>query len=189
MNRIIILSATDRPNSKALQIAKYVAAKFSQTGAEADIVSLEYFPLASVAGGKYGNSIPEVEAFNDKILSADGIVFIVPEYNGSFPGILKVFIDYLPFPQAFSNQPLAFIGEAAGAFGALRAVEQLQQICAYRNALMFPERVFIQRVNRNFDMENGISDEKANGFLESMISNFAEFVSQIRQPSFVSENN
>lgn len=185
MNRIVLLSATDRPNSKALEIAGYLDRKFRNEDTLPDIVSLEEYPLTLVAGGRYGDAIPEIEAFNERILSADGVVFIVPEYNGSFPGILKMFIDYLPFPQAFLNLPLAFVGEASGAFGGLRAVEQLQQICAYRNALMFPERVFIQRVNQNFSPDTGISDAKTNEFLESMIRNFADFVSVFKQAESV----
>ena len=181
MKRIVLLSATDRPNSKAIEIAGYLKRKFINEGALPEIVSLEEYPLTSVAGGRYGDAIPEVEAFNERILSADGVVFIVPEYNGSFPGILKMFIDYLPFPRAFKNLPLAFVGEASGAFGGLRAVEQLQQICGYRNALMFPERVFIQRVNQNFSPETGISDVKTNEFLDSLIQNFTEFVSEMKQ--------
>jgi chromate reductase len=185
MKRIVLLSATDRPGSKALEIAGYMKQKFAMAGTNPEIVSLEDYPLESVAGGKYGKYLPDVEAFNEKVISADGVLFIVPEYNGSFPGILKMFIDYLPFPEAFRNLPLAFVGEASGAFGALRAVEQLQQICGYRNALMFPERVFIQRVNQNFDKETGIADAKTNEFLESMIRNFAEFVSEFKQSEFV----
>jgi chromate reductase, NAD(P)H dehydrogenase (quinone) len=185
MKRIVLLSATDRPSSKALEIAGYLKKKFEQTGMSPEIVSLEDYPLESVAGGRYGVDIPEVTAFNKRVISADGVVFIVPEYNGSFPGILKMFIDYLPFPEAFQNLPLAFVGEAAGAFGALRAVEHLQQICGYRNALMFPERVFIQRVNQNFDKDSGIADAKANEFLDSMIRNFSDFVSEYRYAELV----
>jgi chromate reductase, NAD(P)H dehydrogenase (quinone) len=185
MKRIVLLSATDRPSSKALEIAGYLKTRFEHTGTQPEIVSLEDYPLERVAGGRYGASIPEVEVFNERVLSADGLVFIVPEYNGSFPGILKMFIDYLPFPEAFRNLPLAFIGEASGAFGALRAVEHLQQICGYRNALMFPERVFIQRVNQNFDKDTGIADAKTNEFLESLIRNFTDFVSAYRHAELV----
>lgn len=185
MKRIVLLSATDRPSSKALEIAGYLKTKFEQTGMCPYIVSLEDYPLELVAGGRYGADIPEVEAFNERVLSANGLVFIVPEYNGSFPGILKMFIDYLPFPEAFRNLPLAFVGEASGAFGALRAVEHLQQICGYRNAMMFPERVFIQRVNQNFDKDTGIADAKTNEFLESMIRNFSDFVSEYRHAELV----
>ena len=109
-------------------------------------------------------------------MKADGLVFVIPEYNGSFPGILKVFIDYLPFPEAFEKMPMAFIGEAAGAFGGLRSVEQFQMIANYRNALQFPERVFISRVTQEFDPEDGIEDDFKQKLLLSQVNNFIKFV-------------
>lgn len=171
-----IISSTDRPGSNALKVSNYVKTLYEEAGAEVDVISLEDYPLEKVAGGKYGKGIPEVEAFNAPIINADGLIFVIPEYNGSFPGILKVFVDHLPFPEAFEKMPMAFIGEAAGAFGALRSVEQFQMIANYRNALQFPERVFIARVNKEFDEETGIRDEFTQSLLESQVSNFVKFV-------------
>jgi NAD(P)H-dependent FMN reductase len=173
---IKIISSTDRPNSWALKISNYVSELYKSKGVDADVVSLEDFPLVDVIGGKYGKDIPSVEEFRKPILEADGIVFVIPEYNGGFPGILKVFIDYLPFPEAFEKMPMSFIGEAAGVFGALRPVEQFQMVANYRNALQFPERVFIPRVSKEFDPESGLKDDFKQNLLESQITNFIEFV-------------
>ena len=175
MPKITILSATDRPGSMALKVSKFVQTKFNEQGAETDLVSLEDYPLADVAGGKYGTDIPSVIDFNERVLDADGLVLVIPEYNGSFPGILKVFVDYLPFPEAFEKLPIAFIGEAAGAFGALRAVEQMQLIANYRNALNFPERVFMQRVSKIFNEEDGITDQMTAQLMDSLVANFTSF--------------
>ena len=71
---------------------------------------------------------------------------------------------------------MAFIGEAAGAFGALRSVEQFQMIANYRNALQFPERVFIARVNKEFDEETGLKDEFTQSLLNSQVTNFVKFI-------------
>ncbi|MDG5767948.1 NAD(P)H-dependent oxidoreductase [Balneolales bacterium ANBcel1] len=179
MNTIAILSGTDRPGSQALKVANHIKPLYEAHGVEARVISLEEFPLGEVAGGKYGQSLPEVEAFRNRVLEADGIVMVIPEYNGSFPGILKVFIDYLPFPEAFDKKPIAFVGEAAGAFGALRAVEQLQMVCSYRNAHNYPERVFIQRVRNNFSEDEGIKDKMVAELLESQVKGFIRFVASL----------
>lgn len=180
MTTITLLSATDRPGSMALKIARYLKPLYEKEGVDAQIVTLEDFPLTEVAGGKYGQSIPPVEDFRNKVIDADGVLLIIPEYNGSFPGILKLFLDYLPFPEALNKKPLAFIGEAAGAFGALRAVEQFQAICAYRNAHIFPERVFFQRVNSLFDENKGITDPLLSELLEAQIKGFTSFVKGVK---------
>ncbi|MFO8030781.1 MAG: NADPH-dependent FMN reductase [Cyclonatronaceae bacterium] len=178
MKTISILSGTDRPGSMALKVAHYIKPLYEQQGVQAKVVSLEDFPLQETIGGNYGQELPKIETFREEVIGADGIVMVIPEYNGSFPGILKLFVDYLPFPDAFQKKPIAFIGEAAGAFGALRSVEQMQMICSYRNAYNYPERVFLQRVNKIFNEEQGIMDKMIAELLDSQIRGFVQFVSQ-----------
>lgn len=176
-----IISGTDRPNSNALKISEYVKSLYLEKGADVDIISLEDFPLEEVVGGRYGKKIPVIEKFRAPVIEADGLIFVIPEYNGSFPGVLKMFIDYLPFPEAFEKMPMAFIGEANGAFGGLRAVEQFQMVANYRNALQFPERVFIPRVKKEFTEEEGLKDEFKQKLLESQVENFLKFVASVQQ--------
>lgn len=179
MTKIAIVSGTDRPNANALMISKYLEKAYKAQGIDAYIIDLKDFPLASVVGGKYGKENASLEAFNKPFLDADGVVMVVPEYNGSFPGILKLFIDYLPFPSAFASLPMAFVGEASGSFGALRPVEQLQMVAAYRNAYLFPERLFINQVHQNFDPEKGPVNELQNELLGKQVVNFIDFVKRL----------
>lgn len=176
-----IISSTDRPNSNALRVSKYVETLYQKEGVDVEVISLKDFPLEEVVGGRYGKSIPAVEKFRKPIINADGLIFVIPEYNGSFPGILKMFVDHLPFPEAFEKMPMAFIGESAGAFGALRSVEQFQMIANYRNALQFPERVFIPRVKSEFDEEKGLKDSFKQQLLQSQVTNFVKFVESVQK--------
>lgn len=175
-----IISSTDRPGSVSLSVSNYVKSLYEKEGVFAEVISLEDFPIQDVAGGKYGKNIDSVNAFREPILKADALLFVIPEYNGSFPGILKLFIDYLPFPQAFVKMPMAFIGVAAGAFGGLRAVEQFQQVVNYRNAIQFPERVFIQRVNAIFDPLQGLFNELQQQLLLDQTRGFITYVNSLR---------
>ncbi|MTI86520.1 MAG: NAD(P)H-dependent oxidoreductase [Balneolaceae bacterium] len=175
-----IISGTDRPNSNALKVSEYVKSLYEAEGVEAEIIDMQDFPLADVAGGKYGTEIPSVTNFRKPVVEADGVIFVIPEYNGSFPGVLKVFVDYLPFPEAFTKLPMAFIGEASGGFGGLRAVEQFQMIANYRNALQFPERVFIPRVEKEFDLQKGLDDPFKQNLLESQVRNFIKYVEAVQ---------
>jgi len=188
MMDIRIISGTDRPKSNALKVAKYLKPRYEEQGAAVDLVDLQRFPIRDVQGGKYGKDIPKVNKFVKPIVSADGLVFVVPEYNGGYPGILKLMIDYLPFPNALEKMPVCLLGESAGAFGALRAVEQLQLVLGYRNAYLFPERVFISRVNKNFDPQKGVRDEMQRELLTSQIHNFTQYVKNIRSHEPVSDS-
>lgn len=178
MNTIHILSSTDRPGSNALKVSNYVK-EFMDDKTNVELFSLKDFPYADVVGGKYGKDIESVKSFNDAFLDADGFLFVVPEYNGGFPGVLKLFIDYLPFPDAMYKMPVSFIGEAAGSFGALRPVEHLQQILSYRKALIYSERMFISGVDKNFDREDGLKSDMLQGLLEDQLTGFITFVEQV----------
>jgi chromate reductase, NAD(P)H dehydrogenase (quinone) len=180
MIKVHILSSTDRPNSNALKVAEYAEGILSGY-AETKLYSLCDFPLQEVVGGKYGKTPEAVQSYNSDFLDADGFLFVIPEYNGGFPGILKLFYDYLPFPESFEKAPVSLIGEAAGAFGALRAVEQFEQLLKYRKAYIFPERMFIQRVNKQFDEEEGLSSEKLQEALEKQLCEFPEFVKKLKK--------
>lgn len=171
-----IISSTDRPNSKSLEVSNYVKTLYETEGVNPEVISLEDFPLSDVVGGLYGDKIPSIHNFREPILTADALLFVIPEYNGGFPGVLKMFIDYLPFPGAFEKIPMAFIGVAAGAFGGLRPVEQFQMVANYRNAIQFPERVFINRVSSEFDPKTGLKNDFQQQLLEAQTKKFIRFV-------------
>lgn len=173
--KINILSSTDRPGSNALKVSGYAKRKLDEK-ADVQILSLMDFPFQDVLGGRYADDIDSVDKFNERFLDADGILFVIPEYNGGFPGVLKVFFDYLPFPEALGGMPVSLIGEAAGAFGALRPVEQFSQLLMYRNAIIYPERMYIQRVNDVFDEEQGLKKESLQKKLVHQLETFPEFV-------------
>lgn len=178
---IIIISATDRPKARALDISYYLKALYMKAGANAEILNLQDFPITAVAGGKYGKAIPEVKEFIEPVLGADGLVFVIPEYNGSYPGILKLFVDYLPFPSAFTGMPIAFIGESKGIFGGMRAVEQFQMVVNYRNALQLPERLFIPKVHEEFEMESGLKDPFKQELLLLQVEKFVKFIRDVKK--------
>lgn len=70
--------------------------------------------------------------FGERIDAADAVVIVVPEYNHSFPGELKVAIDSLK-PQ-WSAKPIGFVSYG-GRGGGLRAVEQLRLVFAELHAV------------------------------------------------------
>src|SRR6188508_2024768 len=106
--RIVVVPGTNRAGSLSLNLAKLVAADHRALGAEVDLLELN-LGAEFLAPDAYKNPAPAVKALVDRFLAADGVVFIVPEYNGSYPGVLKLFVDMLPYPQSFDRRPCAFI--------------------------------------------------------------------------------
>lgn len=175
-----IISGTDRANSHALHIAKYLKKRYQSEQVSADIIDLQCFPLLKATDGKYHDKAEAINRFNKPLLKADGVIFVCPEYNGGYPGILKLFIDYLPYPVSFHKKPVCFVGESNSPFGGQRAVEQLQQVIGFQNAYMLPERVFIPRVKENFDADTGIKNAYQQNLLNEQINHFIHFVKQFK---------
>jgi chromate reductase len=178
---ITVISGTNREGSHSARVARYVAQLHRQLGAETHLLDLQNLPPALLAPGAYAEKPSGFqEAFVEPVLRAHGLVIVVPEYNGGFPGALKLFIDMLPFPEAFESRPAAYIGVAAGQFGALRPVEQLQMIFGYRNALNFNERVFLAGASRYFKEEGQPGDDDLAARLERQAKNFQTFIAALR---------
>lgn len=176
---ILIISGTNRPNANALRIAKILAATYQRLDVPFDLLSLTDLPADMFQPGAYAAKPPSVQALQKRVLDALGLHVVTPEYNGSFPGVLKYFIDMLKFPESFDAKPVAFVGEANGAWGALRAVEQLQHVFGYRNAHIFPERVFIAAIKEKFDADGNLIDTAIASRLTHQAERFAQYAAHM----------
>ena len=178
---ICIISGTIRAGSNSLKISTQVADIYRGLGETVELVDLQELPPEAFLPGIFSEK-PEAltKNFTDKVLNADGLVVVVAEYNGSFPGILKHFIDLLPFPESFDCRPVAFIGLAAGYHGALRAVEQLQMVFAYRNAYLFNRRVFIPGVYKVLGEDGSVTDEEVSKRLSEQAELFRDYVRRLK---------
>lgn len=147
---------------------------YTAEGAPAQVLDLIDLPAEIYAPEAYKHKPEAFLVFQERVLAADGLHVVVPEYNGSFPGALKYFIDMLKFPECFEHKPVTFTGLADGVWGGLRAVEQLQMVFNYRNAYILPERVWFPRFKRIVD-EHQITDELLRTLLEDQVKRFIKF--------------
>jgi NAD(P)H-dependent FMN reductase len=172
---ILIISGTNRPGANALKIARIIEAHLKADGVATDFLSLAELPKEVFDGAAYATKPPGMVAIQQRVLDAKGLHVVTPEYNGSFPGVLKYFIDMLKFPESFERKPVAFTGESAGSWGALRSTEQLIQIFHYRNAHVYPERVFIPGIGKALDEQGKLIDPALNDRLAAQARGFAKF--------------
>jgi NAD(P)H-dependent FMN reductase len=176
---ILVISGTNRAASNAVKVARSLVEHYRAANVPAELFSLTELPCNVFHPDSYATKPPEMLAVQQRVLAAAGLHVVTPEYNGSFPGVLKYFIDLLKFPESFEHKPVAFVGEAAGAWGALRAVEQLQHIFGYRNAHVFPQRVFIPMVKEKFDAAGKLIDPELDARLAKQVQGFANFVRRL----------
>jgi len=177
---IVVLSGTNRPENRTSRVAQFAASILRRLGREAEILDLRDLPPKIFDSASYAEKPPEFEPFQQAILTAEGILTVLPEYNGSFPGVLKYFLDMLRFPESLVGKPAAFIGVAAGEWGGLRAVEQMEMIFQYRSAHLFGKRVFLKGIHTLLDDRGELKDPALRARVEGMVSGFAGFCDAVR---------
>lgn len=172
---MVIISGTNREGSLSSVFSHALNEIYQDKGVSSKVLELAELPPETFSPSAYTEKPAKVLEFTKDILSASGLVIVVPEYNGSMPGALKLFIDLLPYPDSFEGRPICYIGIASGQFGALRPVEHLQQVFGYRNAYNFPKRVFVPAVHNVASRENGITDSELQSRLAGQADDFIQF--------------
>ena len=176
---IVVVCGTNRDGALSRLLATEIAESYRQRDCSVDLLDMAELPQATLLSSAYKEPAEDVSAIVGRFLKSDGAVFVVPEYNGSYPGVLKLFVDMLPYPEGFDSRPCAFVGLAAGQFKGLRAVEHFQGVAGYRNAHMFPRRLFIGDSYKQF-VDGKLSDDELTERLKEQADGFIEFVNCIK---------
>ena len=126
--RVGVIAGSTRPNRRSPAIAHWVASDPGQQHLHLEVVDLATFdlpmlgePLAAVFGTYEHDTTRRWAA---AIASYHAYVIVVPEYNASFPAVLKNALDHLY--AEWNDKPVAFVGY--GMSGGGRAVGQLRQV-------------------------------------------------------------
>ena len=144
-------------------------------------MDLAHLPPEIFLSTSYVEKPASFRPFADAVLQSSGLIVVTPEYNGGMPGVLKYFIDMLKFPESFQKRPVCFVGVAAGIWGALRPIEQLQHIFGYRNAFIYPERVFLPQINNLLNEAGRLTDPELLGRLKAQAEGFVDFVERLQK--------
>jgi NAD(P)H-dependent FMN reductase len=176
---IVVISGTNRPGSQTRKIAGLAEEILRDAGENVSLLDLAELPSELFAASSYDTKPDGFAPFQGAVIEAHGILTVTPEYNGSFPGVLKYFIDMLKFPESLVDKPAAFIGLSAGRWGALRAVEQLEMIYQYRQVHLYGTRVFLPGINRLLDESGQLRDPEITDRLREMVLGFSEFCKRL----------
>ena len=171
----LIISATNRSDSNSLKISQYYQKQLQQQGVETQILALTDLPESIINNGKYGTINPDMVPIQDIITNSQKFIFVVPEYNGSFPGILKLLIDSVKFPDSFFGKKAALVGHSTGKYGNIRGVDHLTGICNYVNLNVMPLKIHIPYINKELDEKGDFFKEDTIKFTHQQINQFVNF--------------
>lgn len=157
---ITIISGTNRIDSISSLISNYYKTFFDEKGEVNQILDLATLPVDFIYSALYENTGKNTafNAFQEVIDTSDKFVFVVPEYNSSFPGVLKAFLDGLRYPSSFEGKKGALTGISSGAQGGGLALSHLTDILNYLGMHVMPLKVKLSRIEKNINDSTIIND-------------------------------
>jgi chromate reductase len=172
---VTIISGTNRPNSSTYKLALYYQKKLREKGVEAGLLSLTRLPANIIETDLYGKRSADFQPIQDIVSQTEKFLFVIPEYNGSFPGALKVFIDACNFPDSFYEKKAALTGLSSGKYGNIRGIDHFTGVCHYLNLHTMPLKLHIPNIRSEMDKDGHVTGEDTIRFIDEQIAKFILF--------------
>lgn len=113
------------------------------------------------------------QEFKNKILAADGIILVTPEYNRSVSAALKNAVDWASRPygqNAFAGKPVLISGVSVGKVGTAVAQSHLRTIMLYLDAQVIGQpELYLGPASELFDAQGAISQESTKDLLKKAL--------------------
>lgn len=163
---ITVIAGTNRKGSRTKQVAKYYFEILQDlTGEECKLFALEDLDDSFVHSLMYEKEYQDAglaKAQDDYFTPANKLIFVVPEYNGSFPGIFKIFLDAISirnYKENFEDKKVALVGVASGRAGNLRGLDHLTTSLNYLKMNIYHNRFPIAKIDEVMDKTGVITDD------------------------------
>lgn len=168
---ITVIIGTNRVNSVSRQVALQYQKLLAKHGQESNLIDLADLPTDFMSTALYENQgtnahfNPTLQLMRD----SNKFAFIVPEYNGSFPGVLKLFLDGLDYPDNLRGKKGGLIGLSSGVQGGVMAMSHLTDIFNYLGMHVMANKPKLMGINKK--LKGG---EIADEFFVELLENHAK---------------
>ena len=106
---------------------------------------------------------------------ADKFLFIMPEYNASFPGVLKLMIDNSDVKKCWWYKKAALVGISDGRAGNLRGLEHMTSILHYLKVNVLYNKVLLSRINEEINNEGALLKPETEIMIKHQVEEFLKF--------------
>lgn len=175
MEKILVISSTNRPESNTIKVSRQYLQILKSMDVESEILDFRELPHDISFSEMYGNRTEDYKKLIEKYIhSHNKIVFVAPEYNGSFPGILKTFLDSL-HPREWAGKKICLVGVSDGRAGNSRGMDHLVSIFHYLKTHVYFHNVPISKVNEVMNQEGIFISEAQIDVCKRQLKGFLEF--------------
>jgi chromate reductase len=190
--KILVFAGSTRNDSLHRKLALEAAEELRRVGAEVTVADLRDYPMPLYDGDlEAAQGMPVgAKAFKELVRGQDGLAIASPEYNGSFPALLKNAIDWISRPEAGEPPLAALRGKTAallagspGPGGGQRGLRHLRELLEMIGMKVAPSQVTVARAMEAFDAEGRLSRREDEEAVERVIGELVEAVRE--QPGAV----
>jgi chromate reductase len=165
---ITIISGTNRTGSRTLQVANYYLEFLKQKKEDVHLVSLVGMDVLHRS-----ESLLKTEA--ELLIPSDKFIFVMPEYNGSFPGVLKAFLDNTDIRKCWWYKKALLVGVADGRGGNLRGIEHMTNILHYLKMNVHYNKLPLSKINDEMNIEGKFMHELTLNSIAEQLEGFVNY--------------
>lgn len=166
-----IFTGSSRRKSYSGQVAK-LAAQRLETEFEVRYIAIDQLPLFNQDYDDLNETPPEWIAFREQTAKLDGFLFVTPEYNRSYPPLLKNALDIASRPYGenlWGGKPGVIISVSPGRLGGFGANHHLRQVMMFLDIrIMSQPEIYIGNVDRMLTEDGSAVNEKSAAYFDKI---------------------
>jgi NAD(P)H-dependent FMN reductase len=174
---IPVILGTAREGAKSAKVADYILNRAQEYGFKTELVKAgDYIEAQTKRVGVEGN--PKAEPWKAIVEKADGFIMIVPEYNHSFPGELKLLLDSLY--KEYYGKTVGLVGVSSGGLGGARVIENIKTLINNFGMVATQNAVLVSKVGEVFDESGNLKDESYNERVVKLLDEVKWFAERLK---------
>ncbi|MEO6538809.1 MAG: NAD(P)H-dependent oxidoreductase [Ferruginibacter sp.] len=165
---ITIISGSNREDNNTKKVALEYQRLLKERHVSTQLLALDEINLT-----ERNNTFIKIE--NEFLKPAEKFIIIMPEYNGSYPGILKLMIDNTDVANVWWFKKVLLTGVSTGRAGNLRGMEHLGGSLLHMKMMVHYNRLPISMVDKLMNVEGRFSDINTLKVINAQLDEFLKF--------------
>lgn len=173
--KIGIIVGSIRKDRKTISLAKYLKDILIGThGIDAKLIDLQQMPLPLFGLNEEEENIETIRTI---INQTDGLIFVTPEYHGTYSAVLKNCLEY--YWDEFFHKPIGVATASISQFAGINASIQLQHLILSLRAFPIPLKLLVSEIQNVFDAKSKPLNDMVVEHTEKFIQEFLWFTNAI----------
>ncbi len=173
---IPIILGTARLGRQSEKAAKFVLGETRKAKIESEIIDVRDYRMEATDNSQES---AKAKKLAEKIIKADGLIIVSPEYNHGYPGELKMMLDLLY--QQYFYKPVGICGVSSGGLGGARMVEQLRQVLIEFHMAPIREAIYFSIIQECFNEDGSIKDKTFHDRIKKFLDELTWYANTLKK--------